>query len=500
MKTIPFDGGHAPGNGRMRGPRYDCSARVSNLLSFAQTDVGNAERLCALYRDEILYCHEWGRWLRFVGLRWCAVPESEIRHLATITIRKNLAQALKLKDDKARQLAVAYSRRSESLPKIRAMVLCAQAEKGITVAASAFDSDPWILNCANGTIELRSGKLRPHDAADLITKLAPVVYDPHARLSAWDNFLDVVAGGDKELSEFLQRAAGSSLVGEPSDEIVFFFFGDGATGKSTCLAAFKGALGDYAVTLDFGSLLRRSNSGGPRNDLARLAGARLVISNEVDEGSQLAVGLVKSLSGGDSISVRFLFKEAFEVVPSFTFMLAANHCPSVSGADNAIWRRIVLVPFSQVVPPEKRDPKLKALLRDPERAGPAVLAWLVEGCLDWQVIGLAVPDSVVRATDNYRQEMDDIGRFLNECCVEDPEATVAKLSLYDAYVSWFRQEGMRRESLSKLLFGKELSNRGFQETRTGDARFWQGVRLNGFAVSITEFVDDKNDENDENCH
>ncbi len=283
---------------------------------------------------------------------------------------------------------------------------------------------------------MKPGELREHRREDLITKLAPVEYDPEARLDLWDRFLAEATGGDQELMRFLQRAAGYSLTGETDEEKLFFVHGPAAAGKSTFLEALKAAMGDYAQTADFETFLARQQVGGPRNDVARLAGARLVISIEVDEGKRLAEGLVKTLTGGDTVTARFMYRESFEFKPQMKLWLAANHAPKVSDDDEAMWRRILRVPFERVIPKEKRDPKVKATLRDPEIAGPAILAWAVQGCLTWQREGLGVPPIVEQATSAYRLDNDPLREFFASCCVFGPTKTVTVSDLNNEYESW----------------------------------------------------------------
>lgn len=272
-----------------------------------------------------------------------------------------------------------------------------------------YDVDTMKLNVVNGTIDLRTGRLLPHNPADFITKLSPVEYDPDAQLDLWDEVLDTATDSDTDLQDFLQTTVGYSLTGDVGEEKLFFVHGPTATSKSTFLEAIKSTLGDYAETADFESFLRKPpQSGTLRNDIASLAGKRFVTSIEVDEGRKLAEGLIKILTGGDKIKARFLYHEGFEFVPQFKLWLAANHEPKISDNDDAIWRRIAKVPFTHALPKKDRKPTVKATLRNPAIAGSAILAWAVKGCLKWQKEGLVVPEVVERATENYRLEQDPL--------------------------------------------------------------------------------------------
>ena len=262
--------------------------------------------------------------------------------------------------------------------------------------------------------------------------------------------------------------------------------GPAASGKSTFIEALKATLGDYATTADFEAFLSRRDVGGPRNDIARLAGARFVASIEVDEGKRLAEGLVKMLTGGDTVSCRFLHQEFFEYTPQFKLVLAANHAPKVREDDEAMWRRILRVPFEHVIPKDERDPLVKATLRDPTVAGPAILAWTVKGCLEWQSKGLGVPPRVEQATSAYREQMDPLKGFLDECCILGPDEWVSANDLRAAYEMWAKENG-ERDLLRGRTWGEKLRGRGcrpehrrVQDSTTGRERVtrgWVGIRL-----------------------
>jgi putative DNA primase/helicase len=287
------------------------------------------------------------------------------------------------------------------------MLARAQAERGVAITHNALEVDPWRLTVMNGTLDLRTGEMGEHRREDLYTRFVPVEYDPVAECREWLVFLNRVLNGNEELIAFLQRAMGYSLTGSTGEQCLFFLHGSGANGKSTFLEILRALLGDYAVQADFATFLENRNDG-PRNDIARLFGARVVTSSEVGEGKKVNESLVKSLTGTDRVAARFLYAEAFEFLPTFKLWLAANHKPVIRGTDTAIWRRIRLVPFTVEIPEGERDPELPNRLR---AELPGILAWAVQGCLLWLESGLGVPDQVRAATDAYRRESDILGAF-----------------------------------------------------------------------------------------
>ena len=449
-----------------------------NLIEYPFTDAGNAERLHALYGDRFRYSHPQRQFFVWDGQRWAPDSRGVMRHLAREMARELFNQSWDVKDADLQDQTIKHARKSEGSQGITNMLKEAGCIPGVAVLPDELDRDPFLLNVLNGTIDLRTGELRPHRREDLITRLAPVEYDPAARSPLWEQFLDEATGGDQQLQEFLQRAAGYSLTGDTGEEKLFFVHGPAAAGKSTFLEALKATLGDYAKSADFESFIQRRESGAVRNDIAELAGRRFVVSIEVDEGKKLAEGLVKTLTGGDTIRARFLYQEAFEFLPSFKLWLAANHAPRVKHDDSAMWRRILRIPFERVIPKERRDPSVKARLKDARESGPAILAWAVEGCLRWQEEGLGVPEIVEKATEQYRLEMDPLREFIADCCVLVPNAWTPAARLREAYEAYCKETGEKR-LLNPNEFGAGLRGRGCDVERRGKGRTrgWRGIGL-----------------------
>jgi putative DNA primase/helicase len=279
--------------------------------------------------------------------------------------------------------------------------------------------------------------------------------------------------GNSHLIGFLQRAVGYSLTGDTSERVLFILYGTGANGKTTLLETIRYALGDYALRTPVITLMSRRGDAVP-NDVARLKGARLVSASEFEEGRRLAEGLVKDLTGGDTVSARFMRAEWFDFKPECKVWLGTNHKPLIRGSDNAIWDRIRLIPFNVRIPEQEQDKHLAQKLQL-EAAG--ILAWAVQGCLQWQESGLDNPSEVSDATQTYRNEMDILADFIEDCCVENPKAEVTVKALHQAFVEWCDRNG--EKPMTKTKLGLRLKEKGFTPGRqTGStARVWKGIGL-----------------------
>jgi putative DNA primase/helicase len=436
------------------------------------TDLGNARRLVQQHGDDLRYNFASDKWFVWDGTRWSEDVSGEVMRRAKRTARSILNEAAAVTDDDdSHRALLSWHRQSEMHSKLKAMLGQAQSEEGIPVDVNAFDADPLLLNCLNGTLDLRTGELREHRREDMLTKTAPVNYRAGASAPLWEAFLDRVFDGSLSLIEFIQRAAGYSLTGDTGEQCIFIPHGAGANGKSTYLEVMRYFLGGYAQQTPPETLLTRRSTGVP-NDIARLRGARLVTAVESGDGQRLAENLVKQLTGGDTVTARFLFKEFFEYRPVFKLWLATNHKPQVRGTEDAIWRRIRLVPFEVVIPPAERDPQLKTkLLGEAE----GILAWAVQGCLKWRRNGLGMPEEVRAASSAYRAEMDVLAGFISDECVVDERLTAKAGELYRAYRLWCEANG--EPPATQTSFGLKLAQRGYRAGRNAKGRHWIGLGL-----------------------
>ncbi len=370
----------------------------------------------------------------------------------------------------------AWTQRSQSRPRLEAVPALLQAEPGIAVAEQDLDAGPWLLGAANGTVDLRTGRLHPPRRAELVTRSSPAAYDPAAACPLWERTLGRLLS-DPDVRRFFWKACGYALAGVSSEQCLLLLVGRGGNGKSTVLETLRAALGDYALETPAETLMRRPASG-PTNDVARLRGARLVTARESEAGGRLSESLVKHLTGGDRLAARFLYQEFAEFEAACTLMLATNHEPEISGTDEGIWRRVRLVRFGVTLAEGERDRHLRESLR---AELPGILSWCVRGCLAWQAEGLAPPPAVQVDTAAYREGQDVLGAFLSERCetgpglLPSPGLSAGASALYGAYASWARQSG--ESPLSLTRFGRQLTARGFAPVRAGGRVTRTGLAL-----------------------
>lgn len=455
-------------------PPIDASGDAEDALEIrAFTDTGNAERLVDQYGQDIRFCHPWGAWLHWDGQRWKRDQTGSVRHLAKLVVRSIYEEIAVARTKEQRTAVWKHANRSESAAARASMLKLAESERGIPIEPEEMDSDPFLLNVLNGTLDLRTGQLRPHDQTDNITKLAPVVFDADAECPTFLAFLGRVLP-DLEVRRFLRYMAGYAMTGVTVEQCLAFLYGSGANGKSTFLDVMEDLLGDYAQTAAPDLLTSRGGDRHP-TELADLFGARWVSSIEVDEGKRLAETLVKQMTGGDKMKARFMRTDFFQWTPTHKLFLAANHKPEIVGTDYAIWRRIRLIPFDVTIPESERDGHLYEKLHT-ELSG--ILNWAISGCLDWQRYGLGVPQVIREATEEYRQEQDVLARFIEDKCVTDPQAWVLSSTLYAVYLAWCKSSG--EEPISNLAFGKRLNEKGFSMSRRSNGdRTRVGIRLIG---------------------
>jgi len=437
-------------------------------VGFNLTDAGNAKRLVAHLGGLGKYCYPFKSWYLFDGKRWAEDKTGAIFAAAKDAVKGIYAEAQACGDAATRKAIAAHAVRSETERALKAMISLAQSEPGIPVSPSDFDQHPDLLNCLNGTVSLRSGKIKPHDPADLLTQLIPISFDEDAPRERWKQFLNEVFKNRQELIDYLQRLIGFYITGLTTEQIFAIFHGSGANGKSTLLDVLLEVFADYMTTTPFSTFAVQRHQG-IRNDLADLHNVRIVATSESSEGQRLNEELIKRATGDASIKSRFLFKEFFTYKRKFKIIMSVNHLPKIRGTDHAIWRRVRCIPFDAVFEGENCDLNLKEKLL---AEAPGILAWAVLGSMLWHDMGLGCPDAVKAATDQYKEDEDTLGCFLAECCDLDATKTQPARALYLAF-----KEYCGGKTISEKAFSTSLTKQGYEKKKGPGGMVWHGLKL-----------------------
>ena len=451
---------HAP-----RAQMYDVAVEDEPVVGSDESVWGTEDALALAftrrYHRDWRYVFAWGRWMMWDGQRW----RSEDTLAATDLIRSVCRHAAVRADNPkiASKLASAGT--------VGGVERLARADRRHAATTAEWDADPWLLNTPGGVVDLKTGRMRPHDRADRMTKITTAT--PGGDCPTWRQFLDEVTGGDAELHAYLQRMAGYTLTGSTQEHALFFLYGTGANGKSVFVNTLATILGDYAANAPMDTFMETRNDRHP-TDMAGLRGARFVSAIETEQGRRWAESKIKNLTGGDKISARFMRQDFFEYFPQFKLIVAGNHKPAIRNIDEAMKRRLHLIPFTITVPPERRDKLLQHKLLA-ERDG--IVAWAVQGCLDWQRLGrLDPPQPVLDATDEYFEAEDALGRWLDERCVRAGNAKSLTAELFNDWKQWAESAG--EFTGSQRRFSDLLITRGVEKWRnSAGVRGFIGVGL-----------------------
>lgn len=424
-----------------------------------------AYRFAAVYGSRFMYVKGIG-WFVWDGKRW-AEDEKDAAKTAVLDILRS-ALSESLGGDKELRADVL---KCESSAGVAGVLNLASALPGVRVAIDALDADPFLLNCANGTLDLRTRRLHPHHPDDRITKLARGAYAPTSDRTTWDVFLGTVLPEEHDRA-YLQRVVGQSAYGRVREHLFPVLSGSGCNGKGTAYGAIANSMGDYARVIN-PNLLMAAERGGGGPEMMTLRGARLVIGSETDEGRQLDAALMKRLTGGDQLTARRLYQEPVTWTPSHQLLYVTNHLPKVKGNDPALWRRIRVIRFDVVVPETQRDQTLPEQL---ELLADAILTWVVSGWFTYEDLGgMHEPNNVLQATDSYQTESDAVKRFIQSECSTAPQVSLTTRQLYEEWTRWAVQEGV--DLLSERAFGKELDRLGFPARRTNSGASRAGIAL-----------------------
>lgn len=451
--------------------------KPSLSLRFAdnRTERANARRFLATHGANVRWCEPWESWAAFNGRHWETDERRLIESWAKDEAAKlwnEVGEIHRTEDtpDTLKKVVTSFAKSSNSANGIRNTLALAKSD--VPILPRELDSKPWLLNIENGTLDLCTGKLLPHRRDDMLTKLAPVVFDPAAECPTWLAFLERIMDGNQSLISFLQRAVGMSLTGVVRDHVLMFCYGTGANGKSVFLNTIKRMLGDdYGLNAPPELLLVKQQSGAHPTEMASLHGKRFVCAIELDDGRRFAESTIKSMTGSDPITTRRMYENFWTFEPQHHLWVAGNHKPTVRGNDWGIWRRIRLIPFAVTIPPEQQDAELSEKLLA-ELSG--ILNWAIIGCQDWQEHGLSEPTEVMAATKEYRAAMDVVGEYLEERCKLAKPLTIKASDLYGDFKAWANEAG--EYVPSQKQFGAKLTERGI-ERYTNNGTYYRGIDL-----------------------
>lgn len=438
------------------------------------TDTGNADRFVRRHGEDVRYVPQWG-WMVWTGTHW-ARDQFKVRARMIETARAIHHEAADTSDKAVQNEISKWARNSQQGSRIKAALWFAEA--ALVTDIGKFDQEDMLLPVANGTINLRTGEWSPHLRDHMATRRSMVHFSAGALCPTWDAFLERVLP-DIELRRFVKRLVGYTLTGSVSEQVLAFVYGRGRNGKSVFLERLSDLMGEYAIPTRIETLCP-TRSGGVPNDVAALAGARLVTVSETPQGARLNESLVKDLTGEDTISARFLHREFFQFRPQFKLWIRGNHKPQIRGTDDGIWRRVLLIPFTVQIPESEIDKDLSSKLRDEL---PGILNWAIEGCLEWQRRGLKPPQKLQDAVEEYRAEMDSLGEFLDQRCVLAQGAKAPAGALYTAYRESCVASG--EQPVSQREFGLSLSNRGFAKTKPKGV-VWHGLELKSDLADLSD--------------
>lgn len=436
-------------------------------------DTGNADRLMDQYGEYIKYSYIDKSWYFYNGSFWEMDDKGMIAKFADQVVENMKDEKLKIAPDVDPEDAAenwqSFVKKTRQHTQKKNFV--EETKHRVPVLHGEFDRDPMLVNAINGYVDLSNGILQDHDIKKMFSQQADVEYSDNVDCPIWLNFLNQVFDNDQSLIDYIQKAVGYSATGSTSEQVMFILFGGGRNGKSVFINTIADILGTYSKTMSASSIMVKPNGNGANSDIARLEGARMVVSSEPNEGVRLDEGLVKQLTGGDTVTARFLYGKEFEFEPQFKIWLATNHKPIIRGTDDGIWRRLMMIPFLVQIPEDKVDKKLSAKLKS-ESIG--ILNWIVDGAIKWQKEGLNPPAVVTKASKEYRDEMDTITLFVNDCCQVDPSLEAPAGDLFKLYQSWAKENS--EYLMPKQKFSREMRQK-FKYKKRNNGRYYIGLRI-----------------------
>ncbi|WP_443960959.1 DNA primase family protein, partial [Ruminococcus sp.] len=444
------------------------------MRAYTFDDMGNAERFVDLFGENVRYCYTEKKWYFYNSMRWSVDNLGVILRMADKCVEAMKAEAklyLQADEESGGDMAKAFEKHMKSSRSNKSKkAMLNEIEHHLPILPIQMDRYKMALNTPSGIINLKNGDVKAHNPEYYFTKITSVDCAEAADCPRWLAFLDDIFAGDKDLIRYIQKAVGYSLTGSTAEQCAFFLYGTGRNGKSTFIDVIRDVFGDYAANIQPETIMvKSSQSNAINSDIARLKGARLVTSVEPNEGVRLNEGLLKQLTGDDTVTARKLYSEEFEFKPEFKLWMATNHKPIIRGTDTGIWRRIHMIPFNVQIPEDKVDKNLTHKLKAEMTA---IFKWCIDGCLMWQREGLQMPAAVLKSVREYRREMDVISAFIEDKCTL--EGTVQASMLYAAYASW--ADSNNEYCMSNTKFSTELAKR-FEKIKGRNYNYFTGISI-----------------------
>lgn len=448
---------------------------------YTYDDTGNALRFRDANAGLIHYNHVDGCWIYWDGVRWASDENGEIKRRADKMLADMAKDLKEMQDDPAYNAYKKHLSRSRSHRGKEGFIAEARHLEGVPVLPSEMDRAGNAFNVRNCLISLKTGRTAEHDKKYMISKLAPVTYDENAKCPRWDRFIEEITCGDKSLQLYLQRMIGYCMTAYTKEQCMFFLYGNGSNGKSVFVDTIAYMLGEYAASCQPETVMMRDRNNTARGDLARLKGARMVVTSEPNDGCRLDEGIVKQMTGGteNKLTARFLYGREFEFSPEFKIVMSTNYKPVIKGTDNGIWRRVRLIPFTAEFTKENRDPQLTEKLR---RELPGILNWAIAGAVGWCKEGLPPCAIIDEAGQEYRSEMDRVQQFLDDCTERSDSGSTQASTLYKCYRAWCSEQG-DRFPISSNKFCSELKRR-YKSRKTSAFNEYLGIRINAFGMDL----------------
>lgn len=448
---------------------------------YTYDDTGNALRFRDANAGLIHYNHVDGCWIYWDGVRWASDENGEIKRRADKMLADMAKDLKEMQDDPAYNAYKKHLSRSRSHRGKEGFIAEARHLEGVPVLPSEMDRAGNAFNVRNCLISLKTGKTAEHDKKYMISKLAPVTYDENAKCPRWDRFIEEITCGDKSLQLYLQRMIGYCMTAYTKEQCMFFLYGNGSNGKSVFVDTIAYMLGEYAASCQPETVMIRDRNNTARGDLARLKGARMVVTSEPNDGCRLDEGIVKQMTGGteNKLTARFLYGREFEFSPEFKIVMSTNYKPVIKGTDNGIWRRVRLIPFTAEFTKENRDPQLTEKLR---RELPGILNWAIVGAVGWCKEGLPPCAIIDEAGQEYRSEMDRVQQFLDDCTTRSESSSTQASTLYKCYKAWCSEQG-DRFPVGSTKFFMELKRR-FKSRKTEAYNEYIGIKINDLGMDL----------------